>query len=316
LDQSRARLLVERDKRVRPGKDDKVLVSWNALMIDTLARTGAAFDEPRYIEAATAAANFILQNMVTPQGRLLHTWRLGQAKFDAYLDDYTYFINALVTLYETAFDENWLDHAVRLADTVLTRFADAVEGGFFFTADDQEQLIARNKDMHDSSVPSGNSMAAYALLRLGKLSGRSHYVEAAQRTLQAGINVMEQSPAAAGHMLMALDMYLGPTPEIAILADRTDAATIDAVRNLRKRFLPNYVLAWRGPDGHGSSPHLSAMFLDKQAQVPQPTVYICQNFTCQAPDNGLDGAIAAWDRLILEQDSAAIPTADEKPSAP
>jgi uncharacterized protein YyaL (SSP411 family) len=159
-------------------------------------------------------------------------------------------------------------------------------------------------------------MAAYALLRLGKLTGHGNYVEAAERTLEAAISVMEQSPAAAGQMLMALDFYFGPTPEIAILGERTDEATIDAVRNLRKRFLPNYVLAWRPPDSHGSSPHLSGMFLDKKAQSPPPTVYICQNFTCQAPDSGLDGAIAAWDRLMLEQNLAAIPTSEETPSAP
>ncbi|HRX79949.1 MAG TPA: thioredoxin domain-containing protein, partial [Pirellulaceae bacterium] len=160
---SRAALLAVRDKRVRPGKDDKILVSWNALMIDSMARASAILCAAKYLAAASAAADFILNDMRRDDGRLLHSWRNGEAKLDAYLDDYSYLINALVSLYEASFDERWIDEAVKFADLVITHFSDTASGGFFFTADDHEQLIARNKDIHDSSVPSGNAMTATAL---------------------------------------------------------------------------------------------------------------------------------------------------------
>ena len=130
-----------------------------------------------YLIAAEKAAELYSGANARPDGRLLHTWRHGQAKLDAYLDDYAYFVNALVTLYEATFNERWIDEAVRLADFMLKHFEDHERGGFFFTADDHEQLIARNKDLHDASVPSGNAMAATALLRLGRLSGRTDYLD-------------------------------------------------------------------------------------------------------------------------------------------
>src|SRR4030095_15318015 len=135
-----------RDKRVRPGKDDKILVSWNALMIDALTRAAQILNHGAFFSAAEKGARFLLDQVARPDGRLLHTWRHGQAKLDAYLDDYAYLVNALVTLYETNFDDHWIDEAVRLADLMVLHFEDREGGGFFFTADDHEQLIARNKD--------------------------------------------------------------------------------------------------------------------------------------------------------------------------
>src|SRR5262249_42456750 len=151
--------------------DDKVLVAWNGLMIDALARAAGALNEPRYLETAKKTADFILRELRKPDGRLLHTWRAGQAKLDAYLDDYAALANALVSLYEATFDEGYVDEAIGLLEIVLKHLADKKGGGFFYTADDHEQLIARHKDIQDSSVPSGNSLAATVLVRLGKLTG-------------------------------------------------------------------------------------------------------------------------------------------------
>src|SRR4029079_12689130 len=171
-------LLAARDLRVRPGKDDKVLVSWNALMIDALARAARIVEQPEYAIAAEKAADFILSQMSHADGRLLHTWRAGRAKLDAYLDDYSYFINSLVTLYEATFNERWIDQAVRLADVMIQLLADRDRGGVFFTADDHEQLIARNKDLHDASVPSAKPMPATALLRPGRQPGNTKNTDA------------------------------------------------------------------------------------------------------------------------------------------
>ncbi len=219
LTAARVKLLEVRNRRVRPGRDDKVLVAWNGLMIDALARAAGALDEPQYLDAAMKAAGFILKEMRRPDGRLLHTWRAGKAKVDAYLDDYAALANALVSLYEATFNEQYIDDAVRLVEIMLAHFADRESGGFFYTADDQEQLIARHKDVQDGSVPSGNALAATVLVRLGKLTGRMEYLQAAEKTFRMASMLLERAPTAAGQMLLALDMYLGPTPEIVLLGN-------------------------------------------------------------------------------------------------
>jgi hypothetical protein len=285
LAESRARLLAAREERVRPGKDDKILVSWNALMIDALARAGVIVDEPRYTAAAVRAARFVLEQVSRADGRLLHTWRHGKAKLAAYLDDYAYFVNALVTLYETTFYERWIDEAVRLADLMRLHFEDRENGGFFFTADDHEVLIARNKDFHDASVPSGNGMAATALIRLGKLTGSADYLESALGAIVAGLPVMERMPTAAGQLLIALDMWLGPLQELVLVGGSEEAESRSLLRAIQRSYIPNRVLAYRDAqaDPAGRSRHLDPLFAGRTAIDRQPTLYICQNFTCQAP---------------------------------
>ena len=302
LAESRTKLLVERDQRVRPGKDDKVLVSWNALMIDALARAAGILKEPSYLAAAEKATRFILESMVRPDGRLLHSWRQvsgqqGQAKLDAYLDDYTYLVNSLITLYQATFDEHWIDEAVRLADIVLARFEDKQRGGFFFTADDHEQLITRNKDLQDGSVPSGNAMAATALIRLGKLTGRMDYLEAARGALLTGTAVMERAPTAAGQMLIALDMWLGPMPEVVLLGGEADAAAL--LDDFRSRFLPRSLIAFRRLGGGYRSTHLEPLFHGKAAMDGAPTAFVCERFECSAPVSGTAKVRALWETLAV-----------------
>jgi uncharacterized protein YyaL (SSP411 family) len=295
---SRAKLLAMRENRVHPGLDDKVLVAWNGLMIDALVQAAGVLDEPRYLQAATRAANFILSNMCRPDGRLLHTWRGGQATLNAYLDDYSCLANALVSLYEADFDERWLEAAIALCDTILKRFADPEGGGFFFTASDHEALIARQKDLYDNAVPSGNSMTALALIRLAKLTGRAELAAAAEATLVAASGVMRQAPRAAGQMLSALDMYLGPTPEIVIVGDPENSDTAELLRALANRYIPNRVVACRKSDKiNQGSAALADLFEGKQLDGAEPAVFICERFACQAPVYGLSEVIAAWDRL-------------------
>ena len=180
-------------------------------------------------------------------GRLLHTWRAGKAKYDAYLDDYAALANALVSLYEATFDERWIDETVRLVEILQSHFADAASGGFFYTADDHEELIARHKDIQDSSVPSGNALAATVLVRLGKLTGNPQYLETAEKTIRMAASLLERAPTAAGQMLLALDMLLGPTSEIVLLGEPDNSDTADVLRELRGRFIPNKVVALRLP---------------------------------------------------------------------
>ncbi|HZZ27256.1 MAG TPA: thioredoxin domain-containing protein [Pirellulales bacterium] len=291
---SRQKLLEVRGRRVRPGRDDKVLVAWNGLMIDALSRAAVALSEPRYIAAAVNAANFILHDMRRSDGRLLHTWRAGKAKYDAYLDDYAALANALVSLYEATFNERYIDEAVRLAEIVLTHFADGEAGGFFYTADDHEQLIARHKDIQDSSVPSGNALMATVLVRLGKLTGRANYLEAAERTLRMAIGLLERAPTVAGQMLLAIDMLLGPTPEIVLVGNKANSDTSAILLELHRRFIPNKIVALRSPTAESSQPHsiaLDPLFAGKAPLSSEPTLFICENFACQAPVSGHAAAV-------------------------
>jgi uncharacterized protein YyaL (SSP411 family) len=296
LAESRRKLFEAREQRVHPGKDDKVLVAWNGLMIDALARAAGALDEPRHLDAARAAADFLLSQVRREDGRLLHTWRHGKAKLDAYLDDYAALINALVSVYEASFDERYIDRAVELADQMLTHFR-APHGGFFFTASDHEQLIARAKDFQDASVPSGNALAATGLLRLGKLTGRGDYLDAAVETLRAAAPLIEQAPTAAGQTLLALDMHLGPAPEIVLLGDPARDDMAAALAALRRRFLPSKVVALRAPGEAPRSAALDPLFAGKAPEGAEPTVFVCENFACQTPVSGKEAALAQWEKL-------------------
>jgi uncharacterized protein YyaL (SSP411 family) len=298
LTQSKLALVEVREKRVHPGKDDKVIVAWNGLMIDSMARAGAALNEPDYIIAADAAGEFILQNMrrrpaeAGARGQLLHTWRNGAAKLDAYLDDYASLANAFVTLYEATGNEKWIDESVRLMDIVLAKFADP-RGGFFYTASDHEQLLARIKELTDSSVPSGNALAATALLRLGKLLGRSDYLDAAEKTLAAAVPIMQRAPMAAGQSLLALDRYLGPSHELVLVGISAD---LDKARTaIQQRYLPRTVFARRTE--FAQSPQLDELFAGKTSPDGQPVLFVCENFACQEPAVGLAAISAAIDKI-------------------
>ena len=297
LDISREKLRVAREARVHPGLDDKVLVSWNGLMIEGLCAAASALGEPRYLQAAIGAADFLLTQLRQADGRLLHSWRHGQARIDAYLDDYASLMSALTVLYQTGFDERYVTAAAELADKVLELFSDRDAGGFFFTASDHEQLIARPKDQFDNATPSASALAATALVQLGKLTGRSDYLAAAEGTFRAATAIMQQSPTAAGQMLLALDMYLGPTPEIVILGDPQTPATQQILTDLRRRFLPNKIVALRTLGASRFRPALEPMFAGKQMLSGEPTVFICQNFACQAPVAGIAAARQAFDQL-------------------
>jgi hypothetical protein len=300
LAQSKSALFAVRENRVHPAKDDKVLVAWNGLMIDALARAGTALDEPRYVAAAERAAEFILAQMRRGDGRLLHTWRGGKAKLDAYLDDYAALANSLATLYEATGDERWIDESVRLVDVMLDKFADPAGGGFFYTASDHEQLLTRTKELTDSSVPSGNALAATTLLRLGKLLGRNDYLDAATKTILAATPIIERAPMAAGQMLLALDRLLGPSHELVLVGSATNADVQAASAAIAHRFLPRSVIAARLTDENTAeyhSPLLDELFAGRHSPSHEPVLYVCENFTCQQPAVGLAAILAALEKL-------------------
>jgi len=220
----RRRLLEARSLRARPGLDDKRIASWNALMISALADAGLALGEPRYLDAASACADFILADMRDGQGRLLRTHNLGRAKIGAYLEDHAFLLEALIALFEATCAEPRLEQAQALADEMIARFADPEQGGFFSTASDGEQLIARRKDLEDAPIPAGASSAALGLLRLAQLTGEERYEEHSASVLRLAHELAPRYPTAFGHLLQAMHWHLAPARPIACQVKGASAA--------------------------------------------------------------------------------------------
>jgi uncharacterized protein len=296
LDDCRRQLLAVRSRRVWPGRDEKVLTSWNGLMIAAFALAGQVLDRPDYVTAAVKAADFILTRMRTPEGRLLRTYSAGsEPKLNAYLEDYAFLLDALISLYEATFATRWIAEAGTLAETMIREFWDEGEGGFFYTGKSHESLIARSKDLHDSSIPSGNSLAATALLRLAKLTGRKEFLEKAEATLRLAQGLMAASPMAAGQLLVALDFYLGPVQEFAVVGDPAAKETQQVLQLLRSRFLPDKVLAFKD-HAAGQAIEKEVPLLAEKTSRDSVTTYVCQDFTCREP---LVGAAAL--EAVLER---------------
>lgn len=275
-------LLAIRDKRIRPGLDDKVLVSWNGLMIHALARAGRSLKDVEILESAQKAARFILDHVRQENGELFHTWRGGVAKLNAYLDDYANFCNSLITLYESDFDSDWLDAADELIRIVVGKFYDPTEGGFFYVSEDHEELLTRNKDVQDSSVPSGNSMMATVLVRFGKLTGNEEYLEMAKRTIQLVSTAMERSPMAFGQMLVAHESLTATDCEMVFATSSREEAK-ELAAELHSRYAPNVSLAASVSTESDENGLLQKLIDQKDCVEGQPTLYVCQSFACQNP---------------------------------
>jgi uncharacterized protein YyaL (SSP411 family) len=235
--------------------------------------------------------------MRTSAGRLLRTYSTGsEAKLNAYLEDYAFLIDSLVSLYEATFEPRWIKEALDLTAVMMEQFWDPAGHGFFYTGRDHEELITRTKDPHDSSVPSGNSVAATALLRLHKLTGRTDLGDRAKETLRLFRGLMAESPYVAGQMLIALDFFLGPVDEIAVVGDPAAADTRRVLRAAFGHFRPHHVVALkpRGAEGDTAA-NLLGLLKDKPAGR-EVTTYICREFTCQAPLVGAEAAEATLGR--------------------
>jgi uncharacterized protein YyaL (SSP411 family) len=297
LEESRRELFAVRSRRVWPGRDEKALTAWNGLMIDAFAQAAQVLGNPDYTAAAVRAADFILRSMRSSDGRLFRTYSAGSApKLNGYLEDYAFLLNALVSLYEATFDGRWIEAALDLTNVLIDQFWDEAEAGFFYTGRNHEALITRTKDSRDSSIPSGNSMAVLALLRLAELTGRQDLRDKAEATLRFFQGLMAASPMAAGQMLVGLDFCLGPVQEFVVIGDLTSEETRRALHLIRSGFRPNTVLAAK-PAGEESTarPDLLPLLADKTAPGGV-TTYICQNFACQAPLIGVEALEAALTR--------------------
>jgi len=270
-------LRLAREKRVRPVRDEKILTGWNALMISAFSRAGRALGDAEWIDVAERAAKFVLGTLVV-DGRLYRVTKGDRVHVLAYLEDYANWIVALTDLYEATLDEFWLEQAVQFADEMVALFTDA-DGGFFLTAEHHRHLLVRLKMAQDGSTPSGNSMAAYGLLRLGRLVGRSDLEEAAAQTLRAFQPYLERMPAALHQMMLAVDLKVGARGEVVLAGDRANSEFV-AMRELVDRlYLPRAVFAAAPMSGESSYPGLSG----KTAGEKEVAAYVCEDFSCAAP---------------------------------
>jgi uncharacterized protein YyaL (SSP411 family) len=244
-------------------------------MISALAEAGAALERDDYVQAAVLSAALVREQMRGPDGRLLRTWKDGQGRLDAYLEDHAFLLEALITLYETTFDPRLYRDAITLANTTIHRFEDSERGGFFTTAFDHEQLAVRRKDLEDAPIPSGNSAVAFGLLRLALLSGEGKYERHALGVLRLLSPLAARHPTAFGHLLQAIDFYLAPIREVAIVGSGSEATEL--VRTVRAAYRPHLVVA-AGADADGVP-----LLEGRETVDGRAAAYVCEHFVCQAP---------------------------------
>jgi uncharacterized protein YyaL (SSP411 family) len=283
LTAARRSLFEARETRVRPGTDDKVLTAWNAMAIAALAEAGRAFGEPRFVEAAEVCAGFVLEHLRRTDGRLLRSWRDGVPGRAGFCDDHALLASACLTLFSTTGRVRWFREAVGLLDALVDLFHDAERGGFFQTGSDDDPLVLRPKELYDNAVPSGNSAAADVLQRAALLSGETDREQIGVSAIRLVRDVLGEAPTAFGHALCALDLYLGPSREVAIIGDPEDERTRSLVNEVhRARFLPNVVLAVAHPRDEEAVEAVT-LLRDRPQIDGLPTAFVCQGFTCRLP---------------------------------
>jgi hypothetical protein len=279
LERALPRLLAAREQRVPPGRDDKIVTAWNALMISAFARAGAAFDDPHYRGAAARAARFLLDQLRV-NGRLQRTWKDGRAHIPGFADDHAFLVNALIDLYEATFDLDWLAEANALADTTVRLFWDDADGGLFYTGTDAEVLLTRSKHLLGGAEPSANGVAALAFARLDALSGRDDLGERAETILRAYQALLDRAPRALGVEALAAAWRTGPTQQIGIVGGGAERL-LDVVN---AAYLPFAVVAWTPG---GDLPLLPWMHGKVETVGPDgtrvPTAYLCEDRSCLAP---------------------------------
>lgn len=292
MDTIRQKLFDRRRKRIHPLKDDKILADWNGLMVAAMARVGRILDEPRYIDAAGHAIGFIFGSMRGENGRLLHRYREEKAELEAYIDDYAFIIWGLLELYEATFDTGYLKQALGLNDITMQYFWDSKDGGFFFTAQDGEPLLTRQKEGYDGAIPSGNSVSMLNLLRLGRITSDSVLEDKAAAIGRVLSSDATRSPAAHTQLMIALDFALGPTYEVVVAGDSQAEDTQKALATIQRHFIPNKVVVLRPTEV--VSPEIdkiSPVSGYKASRGGRANIFVCSDYRCQSPTTDLDQAL-------------------------
>ena len=272
-------LLEVRQKRAKPQTDTKIITGWNGLMITAFASGYAVLRENNYLDVATRAAEFLWENL-WDGSKLLRIYKDGESKVDGYLEDYAYFLEGLIALYEVTFDSVWIERANQLADKMIDQFSDEERGGFYMTGRSAEKLVARLKDAADGAIPSANAVAALSLLRLGHLTGKKDYLKSGERTVHAFQQRMEKTPAAFAGLLSAADFMSEPPMEVVFSGPREHSAFEDMSNVLGQDYRPNKVVLFSGNEKKlGKLPLAEG----KTVTDGEPAVYLCQKQTCHPP---------------------------------
>jgi uncharacterized protein len=279
---ARARLFQAREARVHPATDDKVLAAWNGLAISALAEAGRILGERRWLDAAVAAAEFVLAALRGPDGRLLRSWRDGRQGGPGYLDDHACMAEACLTLYETTFELRWLREAKRLAAALLELFADPGGDGLYQTGSDAEPLVVRPRELFDNAVPAGSSVAADVLQRLGRLTGEQGWERSGLAALRPVLGVVARAPTGFGHALGAVDFALGRVREVAIVGEPGADDTGALLAQVWGTYQPNRVLAMAAPGDRDAAAEVP-LLADRTALGGRATAYVCEHFVCQLP---------------------------------
>jgi uncharacterized protein len=280
LKDSRRKLFELRETRIKPDRDEKILTAWNGLMLASFAEAGVILNRPDYTDAARRNAEFVLSNL-REDGRLLRTWKDGRAKFNAYLEDYAFLSEGLLTLFETTGELRWLKEALALADRMIEEFWDDESGGFFFTGKNHESLIVRSKDYFDNATPSGNSVAAMVLLRLATLTGRDNYRNLGTAVLREMGDQVRRYPSGFGYALSAVDFLLSTPKEVAIIG-RNSADISPLLAEAWRKYIPNKVVA-PGFENDSEAAQITPLLANRPLVNNLATAYVCENFACKLP---------------------------------
>ncbi len=284
LEQSRLKLFDHREKRIHPYKDDKILTSWNGLMIVALAKGAMALQKTQYADAACQAIEFIFTHLVRKDGRLLARYRDGDAAYPGYVDDYAFMVWGLIEMYEATFELRYMEQAIRLNQEMLELFWDDEKGGLFFYGHDSEPLFTRMKEIYDGAIPSGNSAAALNLIRLSKFTGSQLLEQKAEEQIKAFAGSVQRYPAGHSLFMTAVQFAYGPTKEIVLSGNPQQPDMKEFIRKVQTEFTPLAIVIVH-PDGEAgqSVRKLFPMVEGKGSLEGKAAIYVCENYTCQAP---------------------------------
>ena len=283
----RKKLFDSREKRIHPYKDDKILTDWNSLMIAALSIAGRAFGNKNYISMASQALEFIENKLTDQSGKLLHRYRNGEAKLTGTLDDYAFLIWALIEMYEATFEIKYIDKAIRLTDYAVKHFYDGASGGFYFTADFAEKLIARTKEIYDGAIPSGNSVMIYNLIRLNRITADSKYEDLSTRSIDF-VSCRDRSQI--DPIFCALEFLFGSSFEIVIATNKLDDAAKIMIDKVNELFIPNKIIILQNESDPDQKLNFDYLANCKTING-KPTIYVCKNFVCNLPTNDLNDAL-------------------------
>lgn len=287
LNSVKKKLLKIRKKRIHPYKDDKILTDWNGLAIAAFSKAARVFSESRYLAIAEKTADFILEKMVKPDGSLFHRYRHGDKAISGNINDYAFFINGLIELYQSNFEINYLKKAIKLNKYLIKHFWDIENGGFFFSSDYDEKILIRKKEIYDGAIPSGNSVAMINLLKLSRITGDNSLEEKARLINKYFSNAIKDYPTAFTQFLIGLDFQINPSYEVVISGNFCDNNLKNILNTINMEFIPNIITLHRPNIEKSEIVDIAPFIKEKVTLNNKPTVYICHNYTCEKPLNDI-----------------------------